>query len=167
MKSLTCPTIMGMTLRRRMTTVVGSFPEVAKFREIQDVHAAALWDDDAMQTTALIVDDHPSFRRFARRLLESAGYVVVGDAKDGASALEAVGTLHPDVVLLDVLLPDMTGFDVARELGRRPERPLVVLTSSRSASDLGQLLHSADAAGFIAKRDLTVAALAALVGEAA
>jgi CheY-like chemotaxis protein len=118
-------------------------------------------------TTALIVDDHPSFRRLARRLLESAGYIVIGDAQDGASAIESVGTLRPDVILLDVLLPDMTGFDVARELSRGPHRPLVVLTSSRNASDLGQLLQTADAAGFIAKRDLTVAALEALVGEAA
>jgi CheY-like chemotaxis protein len=128
---------------------------------------ALLWDDDVVQTTALIVDDHPSFRRFARRLLESAGYVVVGDAPDGASALEAVGTLRPDVVLLDVLLPDMTGFDVAKELAERGERPLVVLTSSRSASELGRLVRTEHAKGFISKRDLTVAAVAALVGEAA
>jgi CheY-like chemotaxis protein len=120
-----------------------------------------------VQTTALIVDDHPSFRRFARKLLESAGYVVVGDVEDGASAIDAVSTLRPDVVLLDVLLPDMSGFDVAKELAERPERPLVVLTSSRSASDLGQLVHTRHATGFISKQDLTVAALAALVGEAA
>ena len=128
---------------------------------------AGLWDDDVVQTTALIVDDHPSFRRFARKLLESAGYVVVGDADDGASAIAAVRTLHPDVVLLDVLLPDMTGFDVAKELAAQPERPLVVLTSSRSASDLGSLVRTEHARGFISKRDLTVAALAALVSEAA
>lgn len=120
-----------------------------------------------MQPTALIVDDHASFRRFAGKLLESAGYDVVGDAEDGASAINAVGALRPDVVLLDVLLPDMSGFDVAKELAALPERPLVVLTSSRSASDLGLLLRTAHATGFISKRDLTAAALAALVGEAA
>jgi DNA-binding NarL/FixJ family response regulator len=118
-------------------------------------------------TTALIVDDHPSFRHFARKLLDSAGFVVVGDAEDGASAIAAVQALQPDVVLLDVLLPDMTGFDVAKELAAQPERPLVVLTSSRSASDLGSLVRTEHAEGFISKRDLTVAALAALVGEAA
>jgi CheY-like chemotaxis protein len=118
-------------------------------------------------TTALIVDDHPSFRRLARKLLESAGYVVVGDADDGASGLAAVRALRPDVVLLDVLLPDMTGFEVAKELTAHPERPLVVLTSSRSASDLGSLVRTEHAKGFISKRDLTAAALAALVGEAA
>jgi DNA-binding NarL/FixJ family response regulator len=126
-----------------------------------------VWDDDVVETTALIVDDHQSFRRFAKRLLEAAGYAVVGEAEDGASAIAAVRTLQPDLVLLDVLLPDMTGFAVAKELADQPERPLVVLTSSRSASDLGSLVRSEDAKGFISKRDLTAAALAALVGEAA
>jgi CheY-like chemotaxis protein len=118
-------------------------------------------------TKVLIVDDHPAFRRLARKLVEAAGYLVVGDAEDGASAIAAVRALCPDVVLLDVLLPDMTGIDVARELARRPGRPLVVLTSSRTAADLGTALLSEYAAGFITKRDLTVAALAALVSEAA
>ncbi len=113
--------------------------------------------------TVLIVDDHPSFRRFARRLLESAGFLVVGDAVDGASAVAAVRDLRPDVVLLDVLLPDTTGFAVAKELASEPERPLVVLTSSRSVADLGNLIRTDDASGFISKRDLTVAALASLV----
>ena len=120
-----------------------------------------------MTRTALIVDDHPSFRRFARRLLEAAGYVVVGDAGDGASALAAVRKLRPDLVLLDVLLPDTTGFEVARALAAGPEQPLVVLTSSRSAADLGGLSGRDDAAGFIPKSELTVAAVEALVGEAA
>jgi DNA-binding NarL/FixJ family response regulator len=118
-------------------------------------------------TTALIVDDHPSFRRFARQLLEEAGYVVVGEAADGEAALDSVRALRPDVVLLDVLLPDTTGFAVARELAAGSERPLVVLTSSRSAADLGTLVRTEHARGFISKRDLTVAALAALVSEAA
>jgi two-component system, chemotaxis family, chemotaxis protein CheY len=118
-------------------------------------------------TRALIVDDHPSFRRFARKLLESAGCDVVGDAEDGASAIAAVRALGPDIVLLDVLLPDMTGFDVAKEIAAAPKRPLVVLTSSRAASDLGSLLNTEYARTFISKRDLTLAALAALAGEAA
>jgi DNA-binding NarL/FixJ family response regulator len=117
-------------------------------------------------TTALIVDDHPSFRRFARKLLEAAGFLVVGDAEDGATALTAVRELRPDVVLLDVLLPDTTGFAVAKELAAEPDRPLVVLTSSRSAADLGALVRSDHARGFISKRDLTVAAFAALVSGA-
>ena len=120
-----------------------------------------------MATTVLVVDDHPSFRRFAQRLLESAGYVVVGVAEDGASAIDSVRAHRPQLVLLDVLLPDMTGFDVAMELAAAPDRPLVVLTSSRSAAELGSLVQSEHAKGFISKPELTVAALAALVGEAA
>jgi CheY-like chemotaxis protein len=117
--------------------------------------------------TALVVDDHPSFRRFARRLLESAGFSVVDEAEDGASALAAVRRLRPDVVLLDVLLPDANGVELAERLCGEPEAPLVVLTSSRSASDLGGAVAGSRAAGFIAKRDLTAAALGALVGRSA
>lgn len=117
-----------------------------------------------MPTTALIIDDHPSFRRFARRLLEAAGYEVIGVAEDGVSGIEAVRAQQPDLVLLDVLLPDTTGFEVARELAAEPERPLVVLTSSRSAADLGALLEASEACGFISKSELSVAALASLVG---
>ena len=120
-----------------------------------------------MTTTALIVDDHPTFRRFARRLLEEAGLVVLGDAGDGASALSAARELRPDVVLLDVLLPDTTGFDLARALAAEPDPPLVVLTSSRSAADLGDLAGRDGAAGFIPKCELSVATLAAVVGGTA
>lgn len=120
-----------------------------------------------MTTTALVVDDHPSFRRLARRLLESAGFAVLGEVGDGASALAAIRQLRPDVVLLDVLLPDTNGFEVAEALSSEPARPLVVLTSSRSASDLGLPLARSSADGFIAKRDLTAAALTALVEGAA
>lgn len=117
--------------------------------------------------TVLVVDDHPSFRRFARRLLEAAGFTVVDEAGDGRSALAAVRTLRPDVVLLDVLLPDTTGTELADLLVSEPSAPLVVLTSSRSAEDLEPSLAHSSARGFIAKRDLTVAAFAALVGGAA
>src|SRR5690242_11174219 len=120
-----------------------------------------------MPTTVLIVDDHPTFRRFARELLEAAGYLVVGDAEDGASALAAVRAFHPDVVLLDVLLPDTTGFAVAQALAAGAERPLVILTSSRSASDFGALVGTEHARRFISKSELTVAAFASLLSEAA
>ena len=72
-----------------------------------------------MGSRVLIVDDHPSFRRFATRLLEMAGFSVVGEAEDGASALAAVRRLRPELVLLDVLLPDMSGFAVADALAAR------------------------------------------------
>ena len=119
-----------------------------------------------MPTTVLIVDDHPSFRRFARRLLQTAGFAVVDEAEDGASALAAAARLQPDVVLLDVLLPDKTGFEVAEALAAREVHPLVVLTSSRTAAELNGALARSSARGFITKSDLTAAAFAALVGEA-
>lgn len=116
-----------------------------------------------LPVTALIVDDHPGFRRFARKLVEEAGLVVVGDADDGASALVAVRELRPDVVLLDVLLPDTTGLEVARTLAKGPAPPLVVLISSRSADDLGVRPGRDGAAAFISKSELTAAGIAAAV----
>jgi CheY-like chemotaxis protein len=118
-----------------------------------------------MRRTVLVVDDHPSFRRFASRLLRAAGFAVVDEAGDGASALAAARRLRPDVVLLDVLLPDTTGFEVAEELSADPDGPVVVLTSSRKAADFGGSIARSSARGFIAKQDLTASAVTALVGE--
>jgi CheY-like chemotaxis protein len=119
-----------------------------------------------MAARVLVVDDHPSFRSFARRLLEAAGFAVVDEAADGASALAAVRAHRPDVVLLDVLLPDTTGFELAETLSVDPAGPVIVLTSSRSAADFDVSLARSSARGFIAKRDLTAAAFAALVAGA-
>ena len=90
-----------------------------------------------MSRTVLIVDDHASFRRLSRRLFEEAGYVVVGEAVDGRSAFEAAERLAPDLVLLDVLLPDISGLEVTRMLEALPAQISVLLVSSRSAHDLG------------------------------
>jgi CheY-like chemotaxis protein len=115
-----------------------------------------------VQRTVLIVDDHAPFRRLARRLLEAGGFTVVGEAADAASALASVAELRPQLVLLDVLLPDLDGFAVARLIAERPERPLVVLTSSRDASELGTRLDSSPADAFVRKDDLSASALAAV-----
>ena len=85
----------------------------------------------------LIVDDHASFRRLARRMLCASGFTVVGEAIDAASALAAAASARPDVVLLDIVLPDRSGLLVARELVRAADPPRVVLISSRSRSDFG------------------------------
>jgi two-component system nitrate/nitrite response regulator NarL len=110
----------------------------------------------------LIVDDHAGFRRFARRLLEAAGFTVVGEAQDGASAVLAVEELRPELVLLDIVLPDMDGFAVAERLVENGDGPVVVLTSSREAADFGERLERTPARGFIHKDDLSGAALAAM-----
>jgi DNA-binding NarL/FixJ family response regulator len=112
--------------------------------------------------TVLIVDDHPSFRASARRLLEAEGYVVVGEAPDGAAALREAAALAPDLVLLDVALPDLDGFEVARRL-TAGGGPAVVLTSSRDWASIGTLVADSGARGFVPKDDLSAAALAALV----
>jgi DNA-binding NarL/FixJ family response regulator len=114
-------------------------------------------------TTVLIVDDHPSFRSSAHALLEAEGFEVVGEAADGASAIEAVERLHPDVVLLDVQLPDIDGFEVTRRLTSNGDGPSVVLVSSRELSDYGPLVDGSGARGFLPKNELTGAAVAALV----
>lgn len=119
----------------------------------------------AMGRSVLIVDDHAAFRRFAARLLEAAGFRVIGEAEDGAEAIDAARRLQPDLVLLDVLLPDTNGFAVADELAAHPGAPLVVLVSSRSAGELGDALASSSARGFIAKSELSATALIALAGK--
>jgi DNA-binding NarL/FixJ family response regulator len=105
-----------------------------------------------MATSFLIVDDHPSFRAAARMLLESEGFVVVGEARDGASAIAEARRLAPDAVLLDVSLPDTDGFAVAAEL---LPGPAVVLTSSRDREEFGPLIERSGARGFVAKADLS------------
>jgi DNA-binding NarL/FixJ family response regulator len=106
-----------------------------------------------MPTTIVIVDDHEPFRRSARALLELDGYRVVGEAGDGAGGIEAVARLRPDVVLLDVALPDRSGLEVAAELSAGRAR--VVLVSSRDPADLGQRVQRCGAAGFIPKDELS------------
>ncbi len=112
----------------------------------------------------LIVDDHPSFRASARRLLAAEGFDVVGEAEDGASALAEAARLLPELVLLDVQLPDIDGFEVASRLTHGGGGPAVVLTSSRDGSDFGPLVAASGAAGFVPKADLTGDALHAIVG---
>ena len=119
-----------------------------------------------MSWTVLIVDDHAGFRGFARRLLEADGFTVVGEAGDGNSALAAVDDQRPEVVLLDVVLPDIDGFAVADRLAAKGGAPIVVLTSSREAADFAGRLERSPAAGFIHKDDLSGVALAALAAGA-
>ena len=120
-------------------------------------------DDDVVPRTVLIVDDHPSFRATARALLEAEGFSVVGEAADGAEALAKTEELHPDLVLLDIQLPDLDGFEITRRLQANGASPAIVLVSSRDAADYGDLITTCGARGFVPKGELTGAALRALL----
>ncbi|HEX5592716.1 MAG TPA: response regulator transcription factor [Solirubrobacterales bacterium] len=117
-----------------------------------------------MAKSVLIVDDHPGFRASARRMLEASGYAVVAEAGGGEEAIAACGELAPDLVLLDVQLPDLDGFEVAARLQGLDRAPDVVLTSSRDRTDFGDAVAESSARGFIAKAELSGPALAELVG---
>jgi DNA-binding NarL/FixJ family response regulator len=115
-------------------------------------------------TRVLIVDDHPSFRASARAILEAEGFEVVGEAHDGASALAAARSLDPDLVLLDVQLPDANGFDLCEFLCAEGPPRSIVLVSTRDASDFDDLIRASQARGFISKADLSGETVRALLG---
>ena len=116
-----------------------------------------------MRPTLLIVDDHAGFRASARRLLEAEGFAVVGEADGALAALPAVARLSPDVVLVDIALPDGDGFDVCAAIVSE-HSSTVVLTSSRTITGLQDRLRRSRALGFIPKSDLSGSAIRALTG---
>jgi DNA-binding NarL/FixJ family response regulator len=139
---------------------------LSNLAENRTLAVVSMLDDRRMSIAVLIVDDNARFRVRARRRLEADGCAVVGEAADGASALEAARRLRPDVVLLDVGLPDMSGLSVAEELAREPDAPAVVLTSTHDAADFGDGVESSGACGFVPKAGLSGDAIAALLPKA-
>ena len=113
-----------------------------------------------MRPRIVIVDDDPSFLAGARVLLETEGFEVVGEALNGVDGVDAATRLHPDIVLVDVNLPDIDGFEVVERLATGAGAPPVVLTSIRSAGDFGTLVEKSRARAFVTKADLTGPALA-------
>ncbi len=114
--------------------------------------------------SVIIVDDHEGFRLSAKRLLENEGYDVVGEAADGSSARARALELEPDVMIVDVHLPDTDGFALADELAEIAPRARVVLVSSHDISDFGPLVKDSPAVGFVSKSDLSGSTLAGLLG---
>ena len=112
-----------------------------------------------MGASILIVDDHPGFRAQARRLLESEGYRVVGEACDCASAVEAARGLGPELALVDVHLPDGDGFELASRLKLLVDAPVVVLISSRYGAEIEPCIFECGARGFVPKAELSRAAI--------
>ena len=121
-------------------------------------------DAGAVGRRVLVVDDHAPFRALARELLQAAGYEVVGEAVDGRQALAGCARLRPDIVLLDIQLPDVDGFAVAAELADQDRAPAVVLTSTRDAGAYRRRLAESAVRGFIHKPQLSAAALDAVLG---
>lgn len=113
--------------------------------------------------TVVVVDDHAGFRRAARTLLELEGFDVVGEAADGASAVAVARDVRPELVLLDIALPDASGFDLAPELSTGRSR--VILTSSREHGDIGRRVRESGALGFVPKDELSGETLRALLGK--
>jgi two-component system response regulator EvgA len=111
----------------------------------------------------LVVDDHAGFRASARTLLELDGFEVVGEAADGATGVELARRVEPDLVLLDVALPDMSGFEVAEQVAGGSK---VILISSRDRRDFGGRIRRSGALGFISKDRLSGAALRRLLESA-
>jgi DNA-binding NarL/FixJ family response regulator len=124
----------------------------------------AFCHDLSVTRTVLIVDDHPSFRASARAMLEAEGFEVVGELENGSSVVDTVNELRPDVVLLDIQLPDMSGFDVCSLLESfDDENVKIILVSSRDLSDYGELVETSCACGFVAKGELSGDTIAALL----
>ena len=117
-----------------------------------------------MATRVVIVDDHGPFRSVARETLEQAGFEVVGEAADARSGLDVIRSVRPDVVLLDVNLPDLNGLDVARRLAAESRSAAVVLISEVDSTSYRRLAGAGLAAGFIPKSELTAASLRAVTG---
>jgi DNA-binding NarL/FixJ family response regulator len=116
-----------------------------------------------MRTTVVIVDDHERFRRSARKLLEQEGFDVIGEAPNATCGLATVERLRPDVVLVDVGLPDGSGFDLASKLASTAR---VVIVSSRDPDECSSRTRRSGALGFIPKDELSGARLSAVIGEA-
>jgi DNA-binding NarL/FixJ family response regulator len=118
-----------------------------------------------VQETLVIVDDHAVFRSIAREKLEADGIKVLGEAGDGRSGLDTIAALRPTIVLVDIHLPDIDGFAVARLIAGLSDPPVVVLISSRSGANLTRRSAESGAAGFIAKENLSGAAVRILLGR--
>jgi CheY-like chemotaxis protein len=113
---------------------------------------------DDHRPSVLVVDDHDGFRSFARKMLEMAGFVVA-DAASGAEATTVARIVRPSLILVDVQLPDIDGFEVARQIAALEAGVVVVLTSTREASDYGMQVALSPAAGFLPKDQLSAVAL--------
>ena len=123
--------------------------------EVKSSSSADSFEKTDHRKTILVADDTVTVRKVAARLLAAAGYHVL-EAEDGRQALDLVQSEHPDLILLDLLMPRMTGFDVLREIkkiGRVKEIPILVM-SGVFKKDVLDFLHAAGVAGFLDKEQI-------------
>ena len=106
-----------------------------------------------MAIRILIADDDGAIRRLLRRLIENhADWTVCGDAVDGPEAVEKAAQLSPDVVVLDLAMPQMNGLQAAREISRtQPELPLLLLTVQQVSKELTREAAHAGFKGAVSK----------------
>jgi DNA-binding NarL/FixJ family response regulator len=123
-------------------------------------------DPSVSPREVLLVDDDPRFRAVARSLLRAWGFEVAGEAASAREALETASRLRPSIVLLDIQLPDLDGFDVTRRLLATTPAPAVILISTREAIDYGRRIGDSGALGFITKSRLSEDTLRAILGGA-
>jgi two-component system, NarL family, response regulator DegU len=121
-------------------------------------------------TTVLIADDHQLLRQALRRAMEDAGLVVLGEAADGAEAVQLVDELRPELVIMDVTMPVLGGIEATRRLhAAHPDLPIVVLTIHDEEA-LREEAMRAGASAFLTKdssmQDVVATAIATAAGEA-
>ena len=123
--------------------------------EVKSSSTADSFERTEHRKKILVADDTVTVRKVAARLLASAGYDVL-EAEDGRQALDLVQNEHPDLILLDLLMPKMTGFDVLREIkrsGRVKETPILIM-SGVFKKDVLDFLQAAGVAGFLDKEQI-------------
>jgi DNA-binding NarL/FixJ family response regulator len=107
-----------------------------------------------MPLRILVADDHPVVRRGVRALLESqADWQVCGEATTGREAVEQVKRLDPDIVLLDLSMPELNGLDAARRIQRDSPRTQVLVLTMHHSEELAHQLMQAGARGYVLKSD--------------
>jgi DNA-binding NarL/FixJ family response regulator len=120
-------------------------------RSVGRIENALMDSQERLSVRVLVVDDAPSFRETARKLLEWRGYAVAGEAACADSARQAIKELEPDAVLLDVNLGGVDGFDLAEELIRADPALAILLVS---ATDFANRRQSDAVRGFVEKSQL-------------
>ena len=125
---------------------------------------APAWDHAGMPLRCLIVDDNASFLEAAAHILQREGLTVVGAASSIADALTTARELRPDVILVDIMLGQESGFDLARRLAEADVGdPSVILISTHAEADFEDLIEETPAAGFMPKSQLSASMIRRLV----